>query len=59
MTAKSVLNTPRQVLLDKSDLEENTIDEVLEILRSEYEDDDEGGETAPEGETETETEDQK
>lgn len=46
VTAKSVLNTPRQVLLDKSDLEENTIDDVLEILRAEYEDD------APEAETE-------
>ena len=46
VTAKSVLNTPRQVLLDKSDLEENTIDDVLEILRAEYEDD------VPEAETE-------
>ena len=54
MTAKSVLNTPRQVLLDKSDLEENTIDEVLEILRSEYEDDEE-----PEAEGEAETDGQK
>ena len=39
VTAKSVLNTPRNVLIEKSDLEENTIDEVLEVLRSEYEDD--------------------
>ncbi len=39
VTAKSVLNTPRETLLEKSDLEENTIDEVLEILRSEYEED--------------------
>ena len=54
VTAKSVLNTPRQVLLDKSDLEENTIDEVLEILRSEYEDDEE-----PEAEGEAETDGQK
>ena len=37
VTAKSVLNTPRQTLLDKSDLEESTIDEVLEVLRREYE----------------------
>jgi len=39
VTAKSVMNTPREVLLEKSDLEENTIDDVLEILRKEYEDD--------------------
>ncbi len=38
VTAKSVLNTPRQTLVDKSDLEESTIDEVLEVLRREYED---------------------
>lgn len=40
VTAKSVLNTPRQTLIDKSDLEENTIDEVIRILQKEYEDDD-------------------
>jgi len=39
VTAKSVLNTPRQTLIDKSDLEEGTIDEVLEVLRREYEED--------------------
>ncbi len=36
VTAKSVLNTPREVLLEKSDLEENTIDDVVAILRKEY-----------------------
>ena len=36
VTAKSVLNTPRNVLIEKSDLEENTIDDVLDILRREY-----------------------
>ena len=41
VTAKSVLNTPRQALIEKSDLEEGTIDEVLEVLRKEYEDDEE------------------
>ena len=41
VTAKSVLNTPREVLLEKSDLEENTIDEVIAILNKEYEDDEE------------------
>ena len=38
VTAKSVLNTPRGVLIEKSDLEEGTIDEVLDVLREEYED---------------------
>ena len=40
LTAKSVLNTPRQVLIEKSDLEENTVDDVIEILRAEYEEED-------------------
>ncbi len=38
MTAKSVLNTPREKLVEKADLEEETVDRVLEILRSEFED---------------------
>ena len=37
-TAKAVLNTPRQDLIDKADLEEDTVDEVLAILRAEFED---------------------
>ena len=37
-TAKAVLNTPREDLVDKADLEEDTVDEVLEILRAEFED---------------------
>ena len=41
VTAKSVLNTPRLTLIEKSDLEEGTIDEVIEVLRKEYEDDEE------------------
>lgn len=36
-TAKSVLAVPRQDLLKRTDLEEETIDEVLAILRSEFE----------------------
>ena len=40
VTAKSILNTPREELLEKTDLEESTIDDVLEILRREYEDED-------------------
>ncbi len=38
VTAKSILNAPRQALIEKTDLEENTIDEVIAVLRSEYED---------------------
>ena len=36
-TAKAVLNAPREMLIEKADLEEDTVDEVLEILRSEFE----------------------
>lgn len=36
-TAKSVINTPRQQLIEKADLEEDTVDDVLKILRSEFE----------------------
>ena len=35
-TAKSVLAVPRQDLIKRTDLEEETIDEVIEILRSEF-----------------------
>lgn len=38
-TAKNVLFTPREKLIKEADLEETTVDEVLEILRSEFEDD--------------------
>jgi len=36
-TAKSVLNVPRQDLIKRTDLEEETIDSVLDILRAEFE----------------------
>ena len=36
-TAKTVLNAPREMLIEKADLEEDTVDEVLDILRSEFE----------------------
>ncbi len=39
VTAKSVLNTPREDLINKADLEEQTVDDVLAILRAEFEDD--------------------
>lgn len=37
-TAKEVLAAPREVLIEKADLEENTVDDILSILRSEFED---------------------
>ncbi len=37
-TAKSVLKAPREMLIEQADLEEDTVDEVLRILRSEFED---------------------
>ena len=38
VTAKSVLNAPREMLVEKADLEEETVDRVLEVLRAEFED---------------------
>ena len=36
-TAKAVLNAPREMLLEKADLEEETVDHLLEVLRAEFE----------------------
>lgn len=36
-TAKSVLRTPRESLIDRADLEEDTVDHLLEVLRAEFE----------------------
>ena len=36
-TAKAVLNAPREMLISKADLEEETVDQVLEVLRAEFE----------------------
>ena len=36
-TAKNVLNAPREMLISKADLEEETVDHVLDVLRAEYE----------------------
>ncbi|MDE7475301.1 MAG: transcription termination factor NusA [Duncaniella sp.] len=52
ITAKSVLNTPRQELIDRADLEEDTVDNVIRILSAEFEDED--AESAPAPETPTE-----
>jgi len=37
-TARNVLAIPREELIEKADLEESTVDEVLGILRAEFED---------------------
>ena len=37
-TAKAVLNADRDVLIQQADLEEGTVDHVLEVLRAEFED---------------------
>lgn len=39
VTAKSVLEAPRDMLVEKADLEEDTVDQVIEILKAEFEDD--------------------
>ena len=36
-TAKAVLNAPREMLIEKADLEEETVDHVLRVLRAEFE----------------------
>ena len=36
-TAKAVLNAPREMLVEKADLEEETVDHVLDVLRREFE----------------------
>jgi len=36
-TAKSVLRTPRAELIDRADLEEDTVDNLLAVLRAEFE----------------------
>ena len=37
-TAKAVLNNPREVLIEKADLEEDTVDHLIEVLQAEFED---------------------
>lgn len=37
VTARSVLSTPRQTLIDKADLEEDTVDQVINVLKAEFE----------------------
>lgn len=37
-TAKQVLKAPREMLIEKADLEEETVDRLLDILKAEFED---------------------
>lgn len=41
-TAREVLDAPRDMIVEKADLEENTVDHMLSVLRAEFE---EGGES--------------
>ena len=36
-TAKQVLNAPREMLIEKADLEEETVDGVIRVLKAEFE----------------------
>jgi transcription termination/antitermination protein NusA len=36
-TAKAVLGAPREMLIEKADLEESTVDEVIKVLKAEFE----------------------
>ena len=36
-TARQVLNAPREMLIEKADLEEETVDNVIKVLRAEFE----------------------
>ncbi len=38
-TARNVLALPRETLIEKADLEESTVDEVLSVLKAEFEED--------------------
>ncbi len=36
-TAKAVLNAPREMLIEKADLEEETVDNLMNVLKAEFE----------------------
>ena len=36
-TAKAVINAPREMLVEKADLEEETVDNLIKILKAEFE----------------------
>jgi N utilization substance protein A len=55
-TAKAVLGAPKEMLVEKADLEEETVDHVLEVLRAEFEQDeaeDEESNASEDAETES------
>lgn len=54
VTAKAVLNTSREDLINKADLEEETVDNVLAILRAEFEDEPEAQQPAADNEAKEE-----
>ena len=50
-TAKSVLAMDRNALVERADLEEQTVDDVLRILSAEFEDSEQAEESTPEADT--------
>ena len=55
-TAKSVLAMDRNALVERADLEEQTVDDVLRILSAEFEDEEQAEEPTPEAATEEDAE---
>ena len=55
-TAKNVLATSREKLIKEADLEETTVDEILAVLRYEFDDEEEETEAVEAAETETDAE---
>ena len=55
-TAKSVLAMDRNALVERADLEEQTVDDVLRILSAEFEDSEQAEESTPEADTEVDAE---
>jgi N utilization substance protein A len=51
-TARSVLDAPREMLVQKADLEEETVDDVLRILREEFAEEEENEEVEKNAEEE-------
>ena len=56
-TAKQVLNAPREMLIEKADLEEDTVDDVLRVLKAEFENEEPKPDTPTESNSETLTQD--
>lgn len=50
-TARDVLNAPRNVLIQQADLEEETVDDLIRVLKAEFEDEDFAPATAAKEET--------